>query len=144
MEPEKSGSKTLQVQGLTKRKLALVVDKDQRRRPFQKSMLPPYRQAKTHLQSMLWCEVQASISRQERGYLIFLENTAAQPQLLLLAMLHLYPFLNYFIKHFIHISFHLRLQILVFSGIYRNTCGFSKCRRHVLGLRYFHRGWLDI
>ena len=57
MEPEKSGSKTLQVQGLTKRKLALVVDKDQRRRPFQKSMLPPYRQAKTHLQSMLWCEV---------------------------------------------------------------------------------------
>ena len=59
-------------------------------------------------------------------------------------MLHLYPFLNYFIKHFIHISFHLRLQILVFSGIYSNTCGFSKCRSHVSGWRYFHRGWLDI
>ena len=57
MEPEKSGSKTLQVQCLTERKLALAVDKDHRRRLFQKSMLPPHRQSKTHLQSMLWCEV---------------------------------------------------------------------------------------
>ena len=44
----------------------------------------------------------------------------------------------------VNIDVHIYFQILVFSGIYSNTCGFSQCRRHVLGWRYFHRGWLDI
>lgn len=107
-------------------------------------MFTPYRQTKTHPQSMLWCGIWASISRWDKSYLIFLENTAAQPQLLPKARLHLCPFLKYFINHFIHISFYLRLQILIPSGIYSNTRGFSKCQKHVLGWRYFHRGWLDI
>lgn len=107
-------------------------------------MFSLYRQSKTHPQGMLWCGVWASISRWDKAYLIFLENTAAQPQLLLKARLHLSPFLRYFINHFDHISFHPRLQILISSGIYSNTCGFSKCKRHVLAWRCFYRGWLDI
>lgn len=116
---------------------------DQRGRTFQKPIFSPHRQTKTHPQGMLWCGVWASISRWDKCYLIFLENTAAQPQLLPKARLHLCPFLECFINHFTHISFHLRLQILISSGIYSNTCGFSKCKRHVLGWRCFHRGWLD-
>lgn len=106
-------------------------------------MFTPYRQTKTHPQSMLCCGIWVSISRWDKSYLIFLENTAAQPQLLLKDRLHLCPFLKYFINHFIHISFYLRLQILIPSGIYSNTRGFSKCHKHVLGWRYFHRGWLE-
>lgn len=91
---------------------------------------------KNHPEGMLWCGLGQHL-KVGQGIFDFLGKyscpTSTSPQ----------SYMKSFINHFIHISFHLTLQVWTPSGIYGKTCGFSRCKRLVLGWRYSHRGWLD-